>query len=428
MRTTRLLNSRRVWAIAAATLLASSAAASWAVTASSPGGTGRGTGGWVASYEAGEVAPASLVTGPCAASTGLNDQTVRNIVYSTVGGDEVRVRLSNVFGAAPLQVGHASVAVSDASGDVQSRTMAALTFGGSASVVIPPYADELSDPVRLTVPPLHDLAVSVYVPTASGAPTQHWDTQQTNYVASGDAALSTSTAPFSTQISCSLFVSGVDVRSTGPISGAIVAFGDSITDGYQSTNNANHRWPDYLARELAATPGDQLTVVNAGISGDELTVDRTPSVFGIGAQARLDRDLLTQTGVRDVVLLEGINDIGASDATAAQIIAVDKQIIEEAHAAGLKIYGGTLTPFMGSNGGYGGDYGTAAGETQREAVNAWIRTSGAFDGVIDFDKVTRDPSNPQMFNPAYDSGDHLHPNDAGYQAMAQAAYKVIVGR
>jgi lysophospholipase L1-like esterase len=426
VRTTRVLLSGRVWVIAAATLLASSAAASWAVTASSSGGGGRDTGGWVASYEAAEVAPASLVTGPCAAATGLDDQTVRDIVYSTVGGNEVRIRLSNVFGDEPLQVGHASVAVSDASGDVVSHTMTALTFGGSTSVVVPPFADELSDPVHLAVPPLHDLAVSVYVPSASGAPTQHWDTQQTNYVASGDAALSTSTAPYSTQISCSLFVSGVDVRSTGPITGAIVAYGDSITDGYQSTDNANHRWPDYLARDLAATPGNQLTVVNAGISGDELTVDRTPSVFGVGGLARLDRDLLTQTGVRDVVLLEGINDIGASDATAAQVIAVDKQIVEEAHAAGLKIYGGTLTPFGGSNGGYGGDYGTAAGETQREAVNAWIRTSGAFDGVIDFDKVTRDPADPQVLNPAYDSGDHLHPNDAGYQAMAKAAYAVIL--
>ena len=424
MRVNRVLSSRRVRTIAAATLLSSSAAVSWAVSASDPGGAGRDTAGWVASYEAAEVAPASLVTGPCAASTGLDDQTVRNIVYSTVGGDEVRVRLSNVFGSAPLQVGHASVAVSDAAGDVASRTMTALTFGGSTSVVVPPFADELSDPVHLAVPALHDLAVSVFVPTASGAPTQHWDAQQTNFVASGDAALNTSTAPFSTQISCSLFVSGVDVRSTGPVSGTIVAFGDSITDGYQSTNNANHRWPDYLARELAAGPGNRLGVVNAGISGDELTVNRTPSVFGIGALARLDRDMLIQTGARDVVLMEGINDIGASDATAAQVIAIDKQIIEQAHAAGLKIYGGTLTPFGGSNAQYGGDYGTAAGEVQRQAVNAWIRTSGAFDGVIDFDKVTRDAANPQILNPAFDA-DHLHPNDAGYQAMAQAAYAVI---
>lgn len=427
MRVNRVLSSRRVRVVAAATLLSSSAAASWAVSASDAGGGGRDRAGWVASYEASEVAPASLVTGPCAASTGLNDQTVRDIVYSTVGGDEVRVKLSNAFGGTPLQVGHASVAVSDAAGNVVSRTMTGLTFGGSASVVVPPFADELSDPVHLSVPALHDLAVSVFVPTAATTATQHWDTQQTNFVASGDAALNTSTTPFSTQISCSLFVSGVDVRSTGPISGTIVAFGDSITDGFQSTGNANHRWPDFLARELAATPGNRLGVVNAGISGDELTVNRTPSVFGIGAMARLDRDLLTQTGVRDVVLMEGINDIGASSATAAQVIAIDKQIIEQAHAAGLKIYGGTLTPFGGSNAQYGGDYGTAAGEAQRVAVNAWIRTSGAFDGVIDFDKATRDAADPQILNPLFDA-DHLHPNDAGYQAMAQAAFAVITGR
>jgi lysophospholipase L1-like esterase len=427
VRSMRVLSSRRAWVLAAATLLGSTAAASWAVSASSSPGGARPAGGWVASYAASPVAAGTLVGGPCSSATGLTDQTVRDVVYSTVAGDAVRVRLSNAFGATPLVVGHASVAVSDAAGDALPGTLRTLTFGGAADVTIPPNADAVSDPVRLAVPRLHDLAVSVYLPSATGPATQHFDAQQTNYVAPGDAVLSPTTASFGTRLSCSPFVSGVDVRSAGTVTGAIVAFGDSITDGYLSTVGANNRWPNYLAREMAARPGDELTVVDAGISGNELTVNRDPVVFGVGALARLDRDALVLSGAREVVLLEGINDIGADHVSAARIIAADEQIIAQAHAVGLRIYGGTLTPFMGSNARYGGDYGTAYGEAQREAVNAWIRTGGAFDGVIDFDKATRDPANPQVFNPVYDSGDHLHPGDAGYRAMAEAALGVLTG-
>ena len=371
------------------------------------------------------MAAGTLTGFSCPSGTGLDNQTVRDIVYSTVAGNEVRVRLTNTFGSTSLQIGHASVGVSDPAGNEQPGTVRRLTFDGKTSVTISPNAEAISDPVKLKVPALHDLAVSVYAPSATGPATQHFFAQQTNYVAPGDATLSSSAAPFTTSIYCSLFVDGVDVRSTSPVTHAVIAFGDSITDGFGSTIGANRRWPNYLARYLAGRPGNDLTAVDAGIGGNEVTANRLPALFGVSALARLDRDVLAQTGAHYVIFLEGINDIGASNVTAAQIIAADEQIIARVHAAGLKIFGCTLTPFGGSTVQYGGNYGTAYGEAQREAVNEWIRTSGAFDGVIDFDKVTRDPANPLQFLPAYDSGDHLHPNDAGYHAMAKAALEVV---
>jgi lysophospholipase L1-like esterase len=195
---------------------------------------------------------------------------------------------------------------------------------------------------------------------------------------------------------------------------------------------ANRRWPNDLARYLAARPGDHLTAIDAGIGGNDLVTNRAPALFGVSALARLDRDVLVQAGARYVILLEGVNDIGSNNATAAQLIAGDEQIIAQVHAAGLKIFGGTLTPFGGSNAGYGGNYGTPYGEAQREALNRWIRTSGrwirtsgAFDGVIDFAMAVQDPADPQRMLPAYDSGDHLHPSDAGYGVMALAALRVL---
>jgi lysophospholipase L1-like esterase len=216
-----------------------------------------------------------------------------------------------------------------------------------------------------------------------------------------------------------MFVSGVDVRASARVRGTLVAFGDSITDGYLSTTNANHRYPDDLAAALAARRGDTLAVVNAGIIGNELLTIRPQLEFGYTAPFRFARDGSDQAGAKAVILLEGINDIGDRSAQASDLIPVYEQLIEAAHNAGLKIYGATLTPFGGSNAIYGGVYGLPAGEAQRQLVNAWIRTSGAFDGVIDFDKAVRDPANPQNLLPAY-VGDPLHPNDAGYQAMANA--------
>jgi lysophospholipase L1-like esterase len=269
---------------------------------------------------------------------------------------------------------------------------------------------------------LQSLDVSVYLPGATGPATQHWDAQQDNYLATGDQTASTSGAAFGTTISCWMFADGVDVRPGRQVVGAVVTLGDSITDGYLSTNNANHRYPDYLARRLDALHGPTLAVSNAGISGNDLLTFRTDlsfgDVFGAPALARLPRDVIAQAGVRDVILLEGINDIGAMSARASDLIAADKQIVAQVHAAGLRIFGATLTPFGGSNQQYGGDYGTPAGEQQRQLLNTWIRTGGAFDGVIDFDKAVRDPADPERMLPIYDSGDHLHPGDAGYRRMA----------
>ena len=223
----------------------------------------------------------------------------------------------------------------------------------------------------------------------------------------------------STQTPSWYYLSGLVVRSPGA-AGTVVAFGDSITDGVQSTVGANVRWPNDLARRLDAQRGPGLSVADEGIGGNRVLIGSR--CCGASAEARFARDALDQPGVRDIIVLEGINDIGfgagppnaGPDVSAARIIAGYEQLIAQAHARGLRIFGATLLPFQGAG------YYTAAGEATREAVNTWIRTSGAFDGVIDFDAVMRDPADPLRLNPAYDSGDHLHPDDAGYQAMADA--------
>jgi len=262
----------------------------------------------------------------------------------------------------------------------------------------------------------------VYLPAATGPATQHWDAEQDNYLAAGNRAGATGASAFTDKISCWMFADGVDVHPSRRVAGTVVTLGDSITDGFGSTPSANRRYPDFLARRLNQRPGRTLSVSNAGISGNDLLTFRTDLPFGVvfgpPAPARLPRDVLTQAGARAVILLEGINDIGAFSARAADLIQADQQIIAQTHAAGLRIFGATLVPFGGSNGQYGGDYGTAAGERQRQLLNHWIRSSGAFDGVFDFDRALRDPQHPDRMLPAYDSGDHLHPGDAGYQRMA----------
>jgi lysophospholipase L1-like esterase len=422
-----MLSRRTVTVVLGVAATLSVVTTSGALASPGPGHQPGAGGPWVTSYTGSPVAGGTVsgFTPSCPAGTGLTDQTVRDIVYSTVGGNEVRVRLTNTFGDTPLEVGHAAVAVSNSTGGEVPGTIRQLSFGGSAQVTILPGAEALSDPVRLAVPAFRDLAVSVYLPDATGPATQHFFAQQTNYVAAGDAVLSRSAAPYTTPIYCSLFLDGVDVRSSGPVSGAVVALGDSITDGFGSTIGGNDRWPNYLARDLAVRPGNTLTAVDAGIGGNEVVTNRIPALYGVNALSRLGRDVLLQAGARYVILMEGVNDIGAQNTTAEQLIAADKQIIAQAHAAGVKIYGATLTPFLGSNPDYGGNYGTAWGLAQWNALNRWIRTSGAFDGVIDFAKVAADPANPLELNPAYNSGDYLHLNDAGYAALAAAAAKVL---
>ena len=376
--------------------------------------------GWVSTWAA---SPQVAVPGTPAA-TGFDDQTVRNIVFTSAGGALVRLVLTNVFGTTPLQIGDVTVAVAGSGAAVAPGTIHRVTVGGSNSFQIPPGAQVLTDPVAMRVAPLQDLAVSVYLPGQTGAATIHSDAQQVNWVSeTGDHAADAGAGAFTTQTQSWFYVSGLIV---GPsrVSGTVVAFGDSITDGFQSTVGANTRWPNDLARRLNALHGRTLSVADEGISGNRVLNDAL--CCGVNAEARFERDALDQPGVRDIIVLEGINDFGFSavppnpvidpvtDVSAAQVIAGYQQLIAQAHARGLKIFGGTLLPFKGAG------YYTAAGEAKREAVNAWIRTSGAFDGVIDFDKLMGDPADPLTLNPAWDSGDHLHPNDAGYQAMANA--------
>ncbi len=375
-----------------------------------------------ATWAASPMAPTPLI--PNLANAGFNNQTVRNIVYTSVGGSDLRVRLSNTFGTTALRIGPVSVAVELTGAQLVPGTVHRVTFGGRASVTLPAGAEAVSDPVSLQVSPQEDLAVSLYLPVATGPATYHAGAQQTNYVASGNHVGSVSAAPYTTTATSWYFLDGLDVSSaTAP--GTVVAFGDSITDGAASQVGANDRWPNFLARRLDAQLGANApSVVDEGIGGNRVLNDS--ACFGVNALARFSRDALSQPGVRDVILLEGINDIGFSqtpntgctmpntNVTAGQIERGYEQLISMAHAHGVKIFGGTLTPFKGAG------YWSPAAEAKREAVNNWIRTSGAFDGVIDFAKAVQMPFNPLYFNPAYNSGDNLHPNDAGYEAMANA--------
>jgi lysophospholipase L1-like esterase len=342
----------------------------------------------------------------CPAGAGqFTNQTVRNIVYTSVGGNRVRIRLSNAFGTAPLTIGDASVAIAETGAQTVPGTMRQLQFNGQTSVTIPIGAEVVSDPVQLAVQPLQDLAVSVYVPSMSGPATYHATAIQDSFVSNaGDFATADSAADYkTTAITCWMFADGVDVPGSVRGTGSVVAFGDSITDGFQSDTNANDRWPNVLARRLDASGGPTLSVVDEGISGNQVLTD---SPFaGVSALHRLTRDVLDQPGVKVVILLEGINDIGFTDlgldnppATAASIEAGYEQIIAAVHAHGMRIYAGTLTPFLTLPVATSG-YQDAAGEVIREQVNHWILTSGAFDGVIDFAAHLADPSDPQAFNP-----------------------------
>jgi len=355
----------------------------------------------------------------------LAGQTVREIARVSLGGSRVRIRLTNAYGATSLRVGSAHVALHGSGAAIAPGSDRGVTFGGSRGVTIPPGALVVSDPVALAVPASSELAVSLYLPDAQTAATEHSLAVQTTYVSAPGDFAGADTIADAILTKSWYFLAGIDVASTGgePASAAaIVTLGDSITDGYSSTRDANHRWPNFLSDRLNARQGAPLrAVVNAAISGNRLLHD----VIGQNALARLDRDVLSPGGAKYLIVLEGINDIGAptfldrpeQEVTADDIIAGHRQIIERAHAAGLTVIGGTLTPFEGTT---LPRYFTAGGEVKRQVVNAWIRTSKAYDAVIDFDRATRDPANPARLSAAFDSGDHLHPNDAGYKAMAEA--------
>jgi len=346
----------------------------------------------------------------------LKDQTIRQIVRVSIGGKRLRVRLSNAFDADPLVIGAAHVALRSKGAAIAPGSDRTLTFGGSPSTKIPPGALAVSDPVNLQVPDLGELAVSIYVAGNHVAATEHSEGLQTTYISAEGDFSGASSLPTTTTTESLYFLMGVEVVAA-KTSKAIVTLGDSITEGNRSTADANKRWPNRLAERLAARKsGSKVAVLNAGISRNRLLHGKDKD--GSNALARLDSDVLVQSGARYLIVLLGINDIGfPREVTADEIIAGHRQIIVRAHAMGFKVYGATLTPFQAFMPGL---YYTDAGEEQRQVVNQWIRTSKAYDAVIDFDKAIRDPNKPARILPAYDSGDNLHPNDAGYKAMADA--------
>jgi lysophospholipase L1-like esterase len=353
----------------------------------------------------------------------FENQTLREIVHTSIGSNTVRVRLSNAYGKQTVEVGAAHIALRAKGPEIAAGSDRALTFGGRPTVSIPPNALVLSDPVKLDIPATGDLAISIFLPKAATGAGIHYSAQQTSYIAPGNVTDTASISNATTMTSW-VFLTGVDVLAPESAS-AVVAFGDSITDGARSTVDANHRWPDILANRLQHS-GKKVAVLDAGIGGNRILHDATSNIrFGVNALARFDRDVLAQPGVKYVIVLEGINDLGhaGTSAPASETVSSDdliagfKQMIERAHEKGLKIFGATITPFEGTV--FPG-YFTPEKEAKRKAVNEWIRTGRAFDGVIDFEKAIRDPQNPNRVLPAYDGGDHLHPGDAGYQAMGAA--------
>jgi lysophospholipase L1-like esterase len=360
-----------------------------------------------------------------AAGLVFDNQTLREIVHSTVGSDTVRVRLGNAFGTDAVQIGAAHIALRGKGADIAAGSDRVLTFSGRPAVSIAPGALVLSDPVKLDVPVAGDLAISIYLPKAATGAGIHYSAQQTSYAGPGDLTGAAS-IPDPKILTSWVFLAGVDVLAPESVSLA-VAFGDSITDGACSTSDLNHRWPDILAGRLLARRADKrIAVIDAGIGGNRILNDARIDVrYGINALARFERDVLAQPGVKYVLVLEGINDLGhygpaspeSEKPGAEDIIAGLKQIVERAHEGGIKVFGGTLTPFEGTP---FATYFSPEKEVKRKAINEWIRTGGAFDGVIDFDKAVRDPDHPDRMLAAYDCGDHLHPKDAGYQAMGEA--------
>ncbi len=350
----------------------------------------------------------------------FTNQTLRQIVRTSVGGSRVRVVLSNAFGNAPVTIGAAYIALRDKEDAIKTAQGSALTFSGRPSVTIPALATVYSDPVTLTVPSMTDVAIDLYLPGTTNTPaalTMHTSSFQTTYISETGNHIGAAKLPTVATIRSWFLLSRIDVVASD-VAGAIVAFGDSITDGAASTPDANRRWPDILARRLLSAPAPMnFGVLNAGIGGNRLISEGTYG-SGINALARFDTDALSHPGVTHIIVMEGINDIGNArqnpTPTAEDLIAAHKQLIMRAHAKGMKIFGATLTPFWGAA------YYTDAGEAKRQALNEWIRTSRTYDGVVDFDKATRDPGDPKRLLAAYDSCDHLHPSDAGYEAMAAA--------
>jgi lysophospholipase L1-like esterase len=372
---------------------------------------------WVATWSAPPMLSGSALAAPIA----LEDQTVQNVVHVSVGGRRVRVRLSNAFGAAPLLIGAAHVALHGDGASIVPDSDRTLTFSGQPSITIPTGAVALSDPVSLDVPARSDLAVSVYVPQNTGPATYHEGSEQTSYISVAGDFTGSADLPVAETTVSRFWVSVVEVMVRDEVA-TLVTLGDSIGQGFRSTIDAHRSWPELLSARVNSRSGPpRLAVVNQSIGCGRLLFD----FCGPNGAGRFDRDVLAVTGVTHVIVALGLNDIGLptvvgipSEVVSADAIIVGlRQLIERAHEKGLAIFGATITPSGSST--FPGFF-TPENEVKRQAVNQWIRTSRAFDGVIDFDKVLRDPAQPNRLLPAYNSDDGIHPNDAGYLAMANA--------
>ncbi len=380
--------------------------------------------GWIGTWGASPLPP-TAANGPFPASPSFHDQTIRQVVRISAGGRRVRLRLSNEYGKKPLEIGAVTIALADGKGGIVPGTEHTVTFGGQSAAVIAADAPLLSDPVDLSVQPLAKLSISLYLPGDTGPCTCHSTGRETAFVSKPGDFTHGPFEPAST-MTARAFLTGIDVEASGP-QHVVVAFGDSITDGVGATLNEDRRWPDDFAARLAARQGGgSWGVVNEGISGNQVLSDGA----GQSALARFDRDVLAVPGVTHVIVFEGINDIGiafghfgrpgapsfrpASKVSAETLIAGYRQIIARAHLKGIKVYAATITPFEGAA------YYSDKGETVREAVNRWIRTSHEFDGVIDFDAVLRDPKDPKRIAEGLHAGDHLHGSDKGYREMADS--------
>lgn len=373
-------------------------------------------------------------------NTGLNNQSVRMVVHTSVGGPRLRVRLSNIYGEQAVQVGRATIArpntaTADDHSDIDPASLRELRFNGAASATMNRGAELLSDPVDFPVGDQQDLVLTVHFPTPTGPVTFHGQSRQTNFIGATDLTSAADGAGFTIRPNCCwFFLSGIDVqRRHSP--GSVVVLGDSIGDGNGSTVNANKRWPDLLADRLIDARPDVRTpgVLNLSLAGNRLNHEGPepgaggfPGYHELGPNAvsRLDEDVFAQTDARTVVTHLGINDIWMSGDSAEQIIAALRQINQQVKARGLRSLVATLTPYEGH--GNPGVW-TPEKEATRQAVNAYLRGSGEFDGLLDFDRVLRDPAQPSRLLPAYDSGDHIHPNDAGNQAMADAVPLRLLG-
>jgi len=404
-----------------AAIVASASLAFSIVTFAQAEDTGKWIGTWTASAQ---PAWESDFTVPLGLASNLYNHTIRQVARASIGGNKVRVVVSNEYGRLPLKLGAAHIALTADGANIQPGSDHALTFGGETSITIPPGAPAISDPIDIAVAPLSELSVSLFFPESAPTDTLHWDGHQTAFVVAGNKVADTDLKADSTQTQ-RVFLSEIMVDAP-PGARAIVMFGDSITDGDGSTVDGNDRWPDHLAKRLLDGGGAPVAVLNQGISGAKVLTDR----MGVNALARFERDVLSQPHADTVVLMMGINDIGWPGSglalhdpqpTADEIIAGYRQMIARAHADGMRIIGATLTPFGDAFAGspFEGYY-TPEKEKIRLAVSDFIRSSGQFDGVIDFDKVVVDPAKPGHIKAAFDKGDHLHPNKAGYEAMAAA--------